>query len=381
MKVAVLGASGLVGQVLVGRLVQRGRDSVVACVRNPATSWPLIRMGMPLVRADLRDANGLVKAIEGCTHVVNCALGEDRELVACMNNLVKACRARGVQRLVHLSSVTVYGDPPGPDCVHETGVPRPKRGSYGYHKLRQDDVARDAHRSGLDTAVLCLPHVTGPNSRFLLSVLRELREQRFALVDSGRHPVVLADVANVSQAIELALDAPQVDGERMFINDGTPTTWRMLVDRLAPMAAVAPESIPDLREADVSATRPAVVPWPMTVRQILEVPEVRAILRRSPAGSDGLVAASARSLLKQTLAGRARGRRTLAPQCHGRSTVPPPGLWKQQLRKVPHSIDRARSQIGFEPEVSWEHSMEAFERWFGATHQWRSSFWDLARSI
>jgi nucleoside-diphosphate-sugar epimerase len=381
MKVAVLGASGLVGQVLVGRLVQRGRDSVVACVRNPATSWPLIRMGMPLVRADLRDADGLAKAIEGCTHVVNCALGEDRELVACMNNLVKACRTRGVQRLVHLSSVTVYGDPPGPDCVHETGVPRPKRGSYGWHKLRQDDVARDAHRSGLDTAVLCLPHVTGPNSRFLLSVLRELRERRFALVDGGSHPVVLADVANVAQAIELALDASQVDGERMFINDGTPTTWRMLVDRLAPMAAVAPESIPDLRETDVSATRPAVVPWSTTVRQILEVPEVRAILRRSPAGSDGLVAASARSLLKRTLAGRSRGGRALAPQRTGQPVVPPTGLWKQQLRKVPHSIDRARSQIGFHPEVSWDASMAAFERWFAATHQWSGPLWDLARRI
>jgi nucleoside-diphosphate-sugar epimerase len=200
-------------------------------------------------------------------------------------------------------------------------------------------------------------------------------------VDGGSHPVVLADVANVAQAIELALEAPQVDGERMFINDGSPTTWRMVVDRLAPLAAVAPDSIQDLSEAEVAAVRPAAVPWSTTVRQILEVPEVRAILRRSPAGSDGLVAASARSFLKRTLAGRSRGGRALAPQRTGQPVVPPTGLWRQQLRKVPHSIDRARSQIGFHPEVSWDASMAAFERWFAATHQWSGPLWDLARRI
>jgi nucleoside-diphosphate-sugar epimerase len=51
------------------------------------------------------------------------------------------------------------------------------------------------------------------------------------------------------------------------------------------------------------------------------------------------------------------------------------------LRKVPHSIDRARSAIGFEPEVSFDASMAAFERWFGSTHQFGGEFWELARRI
>lgn len=380
MKVAVLGAAGLVGNVLVQRLRGRAGMDVRACVRNPATSWTLIRMGLDMMPADLRKPADLDRAIEGCTHVVNCALGEDRELVDCMRNLVEACRRHRVQRLIHLSSVTVYGDPPGTDCVHETGVPRPRRGTYGWYKLKQDELAQRANDGGLSTAVLCLPHVTGPNSRFMLSVIRELRERRFALVDGGRHPVVLADVNNVAQAIELALSAPAVDGRRIFINDGTPTTWRMVAERLAPMASIAMDAIPDFTEMDILSARDATLPWSVALRQILALPEVRAILQRTSGGGTGVLASRARALAKRSSSGPAAP--TAAGSAAPRKPVPPTaGLWRQQLRKVPHSIDRARSAIGFEPEVSFDASMAAFERWFGSTHQFGGEFWELARRI
>lgn len=379
MKVAVLGAAGLVGSVLVQRLRSRSGMEVRACVRNPATSWPLIRLGLEMVPADLRKPDQLARAVDGCTHVVNCALGEDRELVACMRNLVDACGRQGVRRLVHLSSVTAYGDPPGPDCETEAGMPRPQRSSYGWFKLKQDEIALNAHRRGLSTAVLCLPHVTGPNSRFLLSVIRELRERRFALIDGGRHPVVLADVSNVAQAIELAIHAKDVDGRRMFINDGAATTWSMVVDRLAPLANVERTSIPDLSEPQVLTARAAALPWGAALRQILALPEVRAILQRTAGGSSGPLATRARALVKRSSG--SVGTPRPAGGASTASVVPAPGLWRQQLRKVPHSIDRARAAIGFEPEASFESSMDAFGRWFDAVHQRGSDYWELSRRL
>lgn len=334
---------------------------------------------LDMVAADLRDADGLARAIEGCSHVVNCALGDDRELVACMHNLVTACRKQSVARLVHLSSVTVYGDPPGPDCVHESGVPRPKRGSYGWFKLKQDDIALRACESGLPTAVLCLPHVTGPNSRFLLSVIRELRERRFALVDGGESPIVLADVRNVAQAIELALAAPRVDGCRIFINDGSNLRWRDLVERLCPMAAMSISGVPSVDRAQVLMTNGARLRLREALVQMLALPEVRAILQRTALGGDGGIAAPLRAIVKRRTgaAGHVAGRSTTRPA----PAVPGPGLWRQQLRNVRHSTERAKAELGYLPEVDFDDSMKSFESWFSSVHQFGTPYWELARRI
>lgn len=376
MRIAVLGAAGLVGNVLVQRLRTAGEAEVRACVRNPATSWSLLRLGIELIPADLRDSDSLDRAITGCSHVVNCALGDDRELVPCMQNLVATCRRHGVRRLVHLSSVTAYGDPPGPDSIRESGIPRPQRGTYGWFKLRQDEIALSACDGRLSVAVLCLPHVTGPNSRFLLSLIGELREGRLALIDGGRHPVVLADVHNVSRAIELALTATAVDGRRIFVNDGSPPSWRTLIERLAPLANRSIDSVPDFQEGLVLASHASRLSWREALRLLLALPEVRDILRRTSVGGEGALAARTRAILK-----RSSVRPTVVWASAQDEGCPRPaagGLWRQQLRKVPHSIDRAKAVLGFEPVVSFEQSMDAFHRWFAATYDHGTEYRELA---
>jgi nucleoside-diphosphate-sugar epimerase len=379
LKVAVLGASGLVGHVLTQRLRGAGAD-VRPCVRNPSTSWPLIRLGIDLATADLRDEAGLASALQGCSHVVNCALGEDRDLVRCMHNLVRACKRQGVRHLVHLSSVTVYGDPPRPDCEFETGRPLPRRNTYGWHKLKQDEIALRAARDGLSTAVLCLPHVTGPDSRFVLSIIRELSEQRFAFVDGGVHPLVLADVNNVCRAIELAIHAPGVDGERMFINDGGRLDWRQFIERVAPLAGVRVEEIPDIPERSLGASSKRRLSLRAAATQIIALPEVKAILRRTSLAGDGALAKRAKWLLKRGPLSASRPT-TRRESSHEPAQPPVAGLWRQQVRKVPHSIARAEAMIGYRPEVSFEGSMDAFERWYSDTHQYGTEYWELARRV
>jgi hypothetical protein len=37
--------------------------------------------------------------------------------------------------------------------------------------------------------------------------------------------------------------------------------------------------------------------------------------------------------------------------------------------------------IGYRPEVSFEGSMDAFERWYSDTHQYGTEYWELARRV
>lgn len=380
MKVALLGAAGLVGQVVLERFLHRPDIELVPCVRNPANAWPLIRLGIEPFRADLQSLDELRSVLKSCSHVVNCAWGDDRQSITSMKNLLQACRETGVHRLVHLSSVAVYGDPPSPDSVTESGHAAAGRGSYGWYKRRQDDLAEAAHGAAMQVAILCIPHVTGPRSRFLLGLVRQLRGGHFAFVDGGRHPVVLADSANVAQAIERALEVDGVDGRRMFVNDGPPVSWKSLVGALAPLAEVDPGAFPDLRADEVRRGRERKIGLMAAARQIIDVPEVRSILRRTAVANSRL-AMWTKKIVKRRLANDNSRSPAGKPAGHSRQSIPPPGAWLQQMRMVPHSCERARHVLGYTPEVDFETSMAAFIRWYGVTSSYGTPTWLIAESI
>src|SRR5690606_29390153 len=117
MRVVVTGASGHVGGALVRALLERG-DRVRALVRSDVRA----REGLDVepVRADVCDAAAVGGAIAGAELVFHAAAKitiDDRPdpaaeatNVAGTRNVIEACRAHGVRRLVHFSSVHARGE-------------------------------------------------------------------------------------------------------------------------------------------------------------------------------------------------------------------------------------------------------------------------------
>jgi dTDP-glucose 4,6-dehydratase len=127
-KVLVTGAGGFIGSHLVERLVKAGA-SVRAFVRYNSRADPgLLRMASPeicsnltLIGGDLRDADAIRKAVDGCKFVFHLgalisipysylhpAEVAETNLIGTLNVLM-ACRDLGVQRLMHTSTSEVYG--------------------------------------------------------------------------------------------------------------------------------------------------------------------------------------------------------------------------------------------------------------------------------
>src|SRR3989449_793175 len=118
MQVLVTGAAGFLGGHLVDMLVERG-DEVRALVR-PAEHANHLRTlpGVEVVQGDLTEAASLKRAVQGVQRVYNVAAKtgpwglEDvyRAInVQGLSDLVHASMDAGVQRIVHTSSITVYG--------------------------------------------------------------------------------------------------------------------------------------------------------------------------------------------------------------------------------------------------------------------------------
>lgn len=110
MRIAVTGASGVVGRGVVLRLLSAGYD-VAGTARHRPESWP---SAATFVEGDIRDAATVRRAVAGADVVVHCAWAAnpaadgDANIVG-TGNVLDAIARSGARRIVFPSSAHVYG--------------------------------------------------------------------------------------------------------------------------------------------------------------------------------------------------------------------------------------------------------------------------------
>ena len=387
MRVAVVGASGLVGNAVVEYLAERNVD-FRPLVGSTGNSWRLMSQGYEPSVANVLDRGQVRRGLAGCTHVVNCLRSSDRVMFDGLANLLAVAREQRVERFVHLSSVAVYGDPPPPEAVDESAPARPARGSYGAIKLKQDHMVQAAARRGLSAIVLCPPNITGPGSYFLLQVLGALLRRHLPLVDDGNRFCSVVDARNFAHACHCALTAGAGKGERLFVTDAEPITWRDIVNAVgkAGRLSCAPPAISEdsLRRLTASATAGQRLSIVRAIKHLVSS-DVRQALRGDPllARIDMAIRASVAALGSRT-------EETLRLSIEGPLRVQPARsvggeldvrLASQQLRNVRHSSRQAAQAIGYAPIVTFERSMQAFATWLRTVRGMDRSDWDLRREL
>lgn len=149
--VFVTGSTGFIGRRVVATLRERG-DDVVAVVRDPAAASHLSELGVRLIPGDLATDAGVRDAMAGTDAVIHIAgsyrvgiPASERPAmyeanVALTERVLDAAIALGIPRIVHISSVTIFGNTHGriPD---ETYRRDPADGFLSYY----DETKYRAH--------------------------------------------------------------------------------------------------------------------------------------------------------------------------------------------------------------------------------------------
>ena len=145
MRIAVTGASGVIGRGVVLRLLSLGHD-VVGLARHRPESWP---SAASFVQSDIRDAAGVQRAVAGTEVVVHCAWAVnpgadhpvDREInIGGTGNVLDAMARSGTRRIVVASSAHVYGPDRGVAALSSEAHQLQPVSAHGLNKARVEEM-------------------------------------------------------------------------------------------------------------------------------------------------------------------------------------------------------------------------------------------------
>jgi nucleoside-diphosphate-sugar epimerase len=181
-KILVTGGSGFIGSGLVKALVRAGHRVRVLDDNSRGTPRRLaeVEKEIDFIAGDIRDPDAVSRASTGMDEVHHLAFINGTEFfysqpelvldvgVRGMSNVIDACRAKNVGRLILASSSEVYQTPPTvpTDETAPLSIPDPRnpRYSYGGGKLISELMAINFGRKYFERVLIFRPHnVYGPD--------------------------------------------------------------------------------------------------------------------------------------------------------------------------------------------------------------------------
>jgi dihydroflavonol-4-reductase len=251
MRVAVTGATGLVGANLVAALNQAGH-TVRATRRASSDISTLEDMKVEWAEADLDDETALAAAFEGAELVFHCAAAVTikRKIepwifdanVTGTRNVIEACRKAGVRRLLHCSSTVTVGVGRNGEPVNEESLWNLETvgldDAYATTKRQAEELVLAAVAAGLDAVIVNPGYMFGPydshpsSGKLLLEVVR----RAVPGYSAGRNSFV--DVRDVASGMISAADRGAC-GER-YILGGHNLFYGELFARVAQVAGTRP---------------------------------------------------------------------------------------------------------------------------------------------
>ena len=225
----------------------RGRGEEVVClVRSPGKAGKLTELGCELLSGDLGDRAALRDGMRGCDAVIHAAAvyevgvsAKQRPAmweanVAGTERVMKAALAEKVPRIVHVSTVGIFGN------THQQVVDESYRNPETDFTSYYEETKLEAHKlvermideQGLPAVIVQPGGVYGPGDT---SQVADLLEQFFA----GRLPLLpfpelgicMSHVEDIAGGILLALDHGRL-GETYVIS-GPATTMREAIETVA----------------------------------------------------------------------------------------------------------------------------------------------------
>lgn len=247
MKLVVTGGTGFLGRHLVWRAAAEGSE-IVFTGRNARAADEVIRhtqapvRWQPLEHGDEAAERTLTEAAQSADAMVHCAALSSpwgafdefqRANVASTAEVIAACEANGVRRLVHISTPSLYFGFADRLAIREDADLPPSANDYVRTKIAAEQLIHAARLP--EIAILRPRALFGPWDQTLVPrLLRVMTKGAMPIMRGGRIQIDLTYIDNAVEAVWLALTQPLPRAVNTYnVSNDEP---RELIDVLTVMA-------------------------------------------------------------------------------------------------------------------------------------------------
>lgn len=246
-RVAVTGATGLVGHAVVEQLLQDNRHSVRIAVRAPKVSpWPTVpavtieQLGPDTDWHPLLDNVDAVVHAAARVHMMHDSSANPRAEFFRVNvagtlRLAEQAALCGVRRFIFISSIKVNGESTLPGQPFHADQPPAAADAYGQSKLEAEyGLLEIAERTGMQVVIIRPVLVYGPGVKAnFLTMLRWVDRGIPLPLGSVDNLRSLVAVDNLVSLVKTCLSHPAAANQRFLVSDGDDVSTPELLRRLA----------------------------------------------------------------------------------------------------------------------------------------------------
>ncbi len=336
--ILVTGGGGFIGSRIV-EILQLGGVPVRAGVRRWASAARIGRLDVEIVPCDVTDKASIERAMAGCSGVIHCAVGDARVTIEGTEQVLAAAAAAKVGRVVHISTIDVYGDATG-RITEETPLQRTGR-PYGDSKIEAEAKCL-AWADRIPVSILRPSIVYGPFSEgWTVSYAQRLQQGAWPLpAESSQGTCNLIYVDDLVRACVVALRVPHASGTAFNVNGNDRPTWHQYFSALNDALGLPPLRAAAQSKAKLSAAFMA--PVRSAAKYLIKNHKsaVMAVYQRS-------------DLAKKFMKSAEQAVR------HAPST----GEFRLYSKALSIENDRLRTQLGWAPEFDMARGVELSVAW------------------
>lgn len=232
MKTLVTGGTGFIGSHVVHSLLSLGND-IRLLSRRPQLPEQFKGNRVEIAQGNLEDMDSVVTAMEGIDLFYH--IGEIKNLteaqavknIRLVEKIIENLEAKGIQRFVFVSSITVAGIPSELPADEETMPKVLLTDHYTTYKRRCEEIIRERAR-GYEYAIVRPAPVYGTGSRYLgrlVSAIEMLGPIGLPFIGDAKNIAPLIQAKDLAEAIVLAGQRPEAAGQTFNLTDGLSHTW------------------------------------------------------------------------------------------------------------------------------------------------------------
>lgn len=240
----ITGVPGWLGSRLVEKLLESGREVRVAKFKN-APYQNKNSSNLKVFECDVTEPESLLPLFNDtygatvfhCAGIIHPSKGRKQFYdvnVEGTRNLLDASSVAGIRRFIHVSSNSPIGCNENRDQLFDEKSPYNPYMHYGQSKKEAEDLVNAAGKSGsFDIVIIRPPWFYGPGQP-------ERQNLFFTMIKNGKAPIVgsgdnlrsMAYVDNICQALELCESVDGAKGQTYWIADEKPYSMNEIVDTI-----------------------------------------------------------------------------------------------------------------------------------------------------